>query len=373
VTPARILPVAVTLSAVVLVALVAWAVAGTPDAVLTDEAPIPALPTPTGDEFVAVSIREGENAGDVGKALEQAGVIRSGRHFRILASLMGVEDELLAGEYEFDLGLPALTVIGRLRRGETMPLTVTIPEGLRAEEIGELLEAEGIAAAADFRRALSASYDFAFLPQDAGLEGYLFPATYGFSRAATAEDAVTQMLAAFDEQVTPEVRQEAESQGLSLHELVTLASIIEREAVKAEERPLMAGVFLNRLRQGMRLEADPTVQYAVAALPGSGPDSVAEFGWWKKALTESDLQVDSPYNTYVNAGLPPGPIANPGLASIEAVARPAETDFLYFVARPAARPHLPSAEYKRLIVSGAKHWELPPAYLDRLEALPVGG
>jgi UPF0755 protein len=229
--------------------------------------------------------------------------------------------------------MPALTAIGRLRRGATRPLTVTFPEGLRVEEIGELMEAAGVVSSAEFRRALSEAYDLPFLadlPASAGLEGYLFPATYGFSRVVTAQEAVRQMLAAFDDRISPELRQDAEAQGLSLHELITLASIVEREAVVSEERPVIAAVFLNRLGLGMRLEADPTVQYAIAA----EASSVQEFGWWKGGLTESDLQVASPYNTYVNVGLPPGPIANPGLASIEAVARPAETDFLFFVARP---------------------------------------
>ena len=138
-----------------------------------------------------------------------------------------------------------------------------------------------------------------------------------------------RMLAAFDAQATPELRQAIQASGLSLHEAVTLASIVEREAVLPEERPIIASVFLNRLRLGMPLEADPTVQYALA----SDPASVERFGFWKQGLTTEDLQVDSPYNTYVNGGLPPGPIANPGLASLEAVAHPAQTSYLYFVAR----------------------------------------
>jgi len=137
------------------------------------------------------------------------------------------------------------------------------------------------------------------------------------------------MLAAFDTQVTPELRQAMQASDLTLHEAVTLASIVEREAVRPEERPLIAGVFLNRLRLGMSLGADPTVQYALA----SDPASVERFGFWKQGLTTEDLQVDSAYNTYVNGGLPPGPIANPGLASLEAVAHPAQTSYLYFVAR----------------------------------------
>jgi UPF0755 protein len=246
---------------------------------------------------------------------------------------MGVEGKMVAGSYEFDRGMPTLQVIGRLRAGITMPLTVTVPEGLRSEEVALLMEREGIVSAEEFRAALaSEKYDFGFLaerPPGAGLEGYLFPATYGFSRGVTAEEMVRRMLAAFDEQVTPELRQAAQNAGLTLHEAVTLASIIEREAVKAEERPVIAGVFLNRLRLGMPLDADPTVQYALA----NDSANVERFGFWKQGLTLEDLQVDSPYNTYVNGGLPPGPICNPGLASLEAVAHPAQTGYLYFVAR----------------------------------------
>ena len=329
----RLLPLAIAAAALAAVALVAWIVAGTPGAVLQNEPPMPVLPTPSGTDAVSVEVAPGESAGDISQRLEEAGVIESARLFRILVALMGVENEMVAGRYEFDRGMLTLQVIGRLRRGITMPLTVTVPEGLRSEEVALVVEREDIVKAEDFRHALaSEAYDFGFLaerPPGAGLEGYLFPATYGFSRGVTAEEAVRRMLAAFDAQVTPELRQAVRASGLTLHEAVTLASIVEREAVRPEERPLIAGVFLNRLRLSMPLEADPTVQYALA----NDPASVERFGFWKQGLTTEDLQVDSSYNTYVNGGLPPGPIANPGLASLEAVAHPAQTNYLYFVAR----------------------------------------
>ena len=329
----RLLPLAIAAAALAAVGLVAWAVSCTPGAVLQNEPALPVLPTPSGTDAVSVEVAAGESAGDISRRLEETGVIESARLFRILVALMGVENEMVAGRYGFDRGMPTLQVIGRLRLGITMPLTVTVPEGLRSEEVALLMEREGIVKAEDFRRALaSETYDFAFLaerPPGAGLEGYLFPATYGFSRGVTAEEVVRRMLAAFDAQVTPELRQAIQGSGLTLHEAVTLASIVEREAVRPEERPLIAGVFLNRLRLGMSLGADPTVQYALA----SDPASVERFGFWKQGLTTEDLQVDSAYNTYVNGGLPPGPIANPGLASLEAVAHPAQTSYLYFVAR----------------------------------------
>jgi UPF0755 protein len=318
----------------VAVGLAAWVISATPGTVLQDKPSLPALPTPSGTDVVSVEVAPGDSASDIGGRLQEAGVIESARLFRILVSLMGVENEMVAGRYQFDRGMPTLQVIGRLRGGVTMPLMVTVPEGLRSEEIALLMERQGIVKADDFRRALtSGAYDFGFLserPPGAGLEGYLFPATYGFSRGVTAQEVVRRMLAAFDAQVTPELRQAIQASGLTLHEAVTLGSIVEREAVLPEERPIIASVFLNRLRLGMPLEADPTVQYAVA----SDPASVEQYGFWKQALTTEDLAVDSPYNTYVNGGLPPGPIANPGLASLEAVAHPAQTNYLYFVAKP---------------------------------------
>jgi UPF0755 protein len=329
----RLLALAVIAAALAATSLTAWVIAGTPGAALQDEPSIAALPTPSGSDVAIIEVAEGDGAGDIGRRLEEAGVIRSARLFDILVALMGVEDEMVAGHYEFNRAMPTLQVIGRLRRGVTMPLTVTVPEGLRSEEVALLMEREGIVSADGFQRALaSGEHDFDFLlerPPGVGLEGYLFPATYGFSRGVSAEEAVQRMLAAFDAQVTPELRQAAQATGLSLHQAVTLASIVEREAAKADERPLIAGVFLNRLRLGMPLEADPTVQYALANDPGN----VERFGFWKQGLTLGDLQVDSPYNTYVNGELPPGPICNPGLASLEAVAHPAQINYLYFVAR----------------------------------------
>jgi UPF0755 protein len=195
------------------------------------------------------------------------------------------------------------------------------------------MQSEGVVSRQAFLEAIQGSYDFAFLrnkPAGANLEGYLFPDTYFFGRTTTVEDAVKQMLENFDRKFSEELRQEAANLGLGVHTVLTLASIVEREAQVPEERPIIAGVFLRRLRLGIPLEADPTVQYAV----GSDPESVAKYGYWKKELTQADLEVDSPYNTYRRMGLPPGPIANPGLDSIVAVVRPAETNYLYFVAKP---------------------------------------
>jgi UPF0755 protein len=154
------------------------------------------------------------------------------------------------------------------------------------------------------------------------LEGFLFPDTYHLNGESQPIELVATMLETFDRRVTPELRHGFRAQGLTLHQSVTLASIVEREAVVTDERPLIASVFLNRLAQGIKLDADPTVQYAL----GRQPDG----SWWKTGLTLDDLLVDSPYNTYVGPGLPPAPIANPGLESLRAVAFPASSPFLFF-------------------------------------------
>ena len=328
----RIVPVAVTFLAVATVGIVAWAVLLIPGTILGSEPSTDLGPTPV-EGSVVVPIEAGESARRIAEDLEDAGVIESARLFRVLVAFMGVEDELLSGDYEFDKGMVTLTVIDRIHTGITAPVMVTIPEGLRIEEIADLLDEKGLLKAEDFIAAAEKTdYDFAFL-EDLGegtdLNGYLFPATYGFSRTVSGEDAVRQMLKAFDEKVPPTVQVELPTSGLTLHQLVTLASIVEREAMKPEERPLIASVFINRLKLGIPLQADPTVQFAVAA----DPKSVVEYGYWKKELSMADLQLESSYNTYVNPGLPPGPIACPGLDSVMAVLRPARTNYLFFVAK----------------------------------------
>jgi len=327
----RFVPLAGILLAVVMVGIGIWQITETPGSVLKEEPPT-VLPTSTPGEPVLITIQAGQTSQEVGDKLEDEGVISSGLLFRVLAALEGYDQKLVAGDYELEKGMPTLEVIERIRRGQTAPLVVTIREGLRAEEIAELMESKKVISAEDFLQAIEQWYEFSFLyskPYWATLEGYLFPDTYFFHRNTTAEEVVQQILENFDQRFDADLRQEAAVAGLSLRTVLTLASIVEREAQVPEERPIIADVFLKRLRRGMPLEADPTVQYAL----GNDPASVAEHGYWKQELSQADLEVDSPYNTYRNAGLPPGPICNPGLASIQAVIRPTQTDYLYFVAR----------------------------------------
>ena len=327
----KIVPAAVAALALATIGIVVWAITLVPSTILGSE-PEEMLGPTTANGVATVTIEDGDGARSIAEELQDAGVIQSARLFRVLVAFMGIENELQAGSYEFDKGMSTLSVINRIHTGVTAPVMVTIPEGLRAEEIGDLLEKEGVVSKSGFLSALKEDYGKPFLPEGAGernLQGYLFPATYGFSRATSGHQAVEQMLDAFEEQVVTEVQPQLETTGLTLDQVITLGSIVEREAVKPEERPLIASVYLNRMKVNIALQADPTVQFAVA----NDPQSVSQYGYWKKELTLSDLEIDSPYNTYKNGGLPPGPIASPGLDSINAVLRPARTNYLFFVAK----------------------------------------
>ena len=334
----RLYPFAAAGVSVVLAAVVLWQVVESSN----DLGDVPAYsPRPLPSDLVPeVTVDQGMSPRDIGNRLENAGVITSATQFSILVSLLGYDGILQAGDYEFDLGTPALTAVYRIRQGQTTTRSITVTEGWRLEEVADALDKLGIprdeflseAVTRNFARSSARPDGYDFLPttgRNVSLEGYLYPATYPVRKDDTPESILNKMLKAFQDNVTPDIRSAAQSVGLDQHDVITLASIIEREAVVPDERPIIAQVFLSRLRQGMSLEADPTVQYAVA----QDAASVAQFGYWKKDLTRADLDVDSPYNTYLNSGLPPGPICNPRLESIEAVVHPATTNYLYFVAK----------------------------------------
>lgn len=289
---------------------------------------------PASDETVLVTVDPGENAASIGRKLEDAGVIRDARLFQVVAGLMGAEDELAAGQYEFPKGIAAIQAVSKIRRGETATTTVTVPEGRRLEEVADIVAEAGLATRGDFIAAASRTdygYEFlAAIPEGATLEGFLFPDTYTFPKGVTAQDVVDVMLRTFQDKALPEIQPGLEQSGLTLYEVVTLASVVEREAVVADERSVIASVFLNRLEIGMALGADPTVQYALTVVD---PSSIQEYGYWKKDLTYQDLQTDSVYNTRLYAGLMPTPIASPGLGALMAVVQPAETNYLYFVCK----------------------------------------
>ena len=326
----RFFPIAAAGVSLLLGALAVWQVVESSND-LDDVPPYSPAATPF-DGVVEISIEVGMSPRDIGERLEEGAVITSATQFNILAALLGYEGILQAGEYEFQPGTPALTVLYRIRYGQTSSRSVTVVEGWLLEEVADAVEEQGISRDEFIAEARARNFDFDFLSgagRNATLEGYLHPATYPIRKDDTARTLLEKMLGAFGDSLTPDIESGAQAAGLDLHDVVTLASIIEREAVAPEERPIMAQVFLSRLRQGIPLEADPTVQYAVA----ESAASVRQFGYWKQELTRADLETDSPYNTYANDGLPPGPICNPRMDSISAVVHPATTNYLYFVAK----------------------------------------
>lgn len=304
--------------------------AGTPDAAIPDDLAASPSITASSGETVGYTLPPGGSASTVGADLERIGVINAGLRFELLLRLMGLENSLAAGDYTLALGSSTLAVIDQLRvREGDEGTSVVFPEGIRIEEMAEIVEESGLGTAEEFMAAVAnaelSPETAATLPEGHDLQGYLFPDTY---EATSVEQLVSRMIQRFENQFDEALRDAAAGQGLNLHQALTLASIVEREAVIPEERPLIAGVFFNRIAAGDLIGADPTVQFAVAL----DPASVAEFGWWKSGLTSVDLENPSPYNTRLYPGIPPGPIANPGLASIEAVAYPEQTDYYYFVA-----------------------------------------
>jgi peptidoglycan lytic transglycosylase G len=323
--------------AIAVIAGALWLINGSPDAI--PRKGVTLTPAAPGNGPILISVEAGDNAADIGRRLQASDIIDNGASFERLAKIIGAESHLAAGEYEFLPGTSVLDAVARIRDGLTAARIVSIPEGRRIEEVAEILQQRGVVSADDFLAAANAiatngsSVDADLLssrPASATLEGYIYPATYSFSYRVDASDVVLQMIDALATRFTPELRQEAQQEGLTVHQVLTLASIVEREAVLPEERPIIASVYLNRMAIGMPLQADPTVQYAITARPGS----VVEYGYWKRELSLQDLQFDSTYNTYVQPGLPPGPIANPGIDSIVAVIRPAKTNYFYFVAKP---------------------------------------
>ncbi len=323
---------AVTALAVALAGAGGWLLVDGPGNDLDDIDAYRPVATPEG-EPITVIVDPGASTEKIADDLEASGAVQSGTQFRILVAFLGYDRKLQPGEYEFQPETPELDAVYRLRRGLVSTKSLTVVEGWRLEEIADAVAEQGIDRAEFIRAAHRSDYDFPFLEGmriGQRLDGYLFPATYTIRRRDTAHDVVQRMLQAFADNVPTSVQEQGEGLGLSLHEVLTLASIIEREAVVPEERPIMAQVFLRRLRLGIELAADPTVQYAVA----EDSESVAEFGYWKQELTQEDLEIDSLYNTRILSGLPPGPICSPGLDSINAVVNPATTNYLYFVAKP---------------------------------------
>ncbi|HEY7284627.1 MAG TPA: endolytic transglycosylase MltG [Vicinamibacterales bacterium] len=273
------------------------------------------------EQFVDIPAGAGSRA--IGDRLAAAGVVRDPWTFRVALYLSRQGRHLKAGEYRFDSAMTPEQVIDKIARGDVYVIPVTFPEGLTIAEMARIFEDHGLGTASSF---VDAAKDISQIrdldPLAKNLEGYLFPETYSLSRQTDAPRLVHQMVAGFEHALSPEIRAAAAARHLSIRQLVTLASIVEKETARAEERPVVAAVYSNRLRVGMPLQCDPTVIYALTRARR-----------YDGNIHKADLSFDSPYNTYRYPGLPPGPIASPGRASLEAAANPATADFLYFVSR----------------------------------------
>lgn len=288
-----------------------------------------ALDAPAGSPGTTVDLTvvEGDTASSVIQRLSQAGIVEQPNVLRFYLRYRGLDRGIDAGIYNLRGEMTIREIANALQSSQPVQNTITIPEGWRRDEIAQLLsdlklgfgEAEFLIETMTPPQNIIHAYD---IPASSTLEGFLFPDTYLIDPDSSAQDFVFIMLANFEKRLTPEIRQGFTNQGLTTFEGVTLASIVEREAVLPEERTRISAVFHNRLKLDMPLEADPTVQFAL----GAQADGI----WWKRSLTYDDLEIDSPYNTYRYAGLPLGPIANPGLDSLSAVAFPDQTNELYF-------------------------------------------
>ena len=273
-----------------------------------------------------VSIDPGMTSKEIAGLLSEADLLQSPILFRIVTKLTRVDNKLKAGTYRLNSRMGTVGIVRALARGDVELVRFTIPEGVSMRDMADLLEAKGLASKERFLY-LAGGQDADFKVSEGdmefsgNLEGYLFPDTYTVEIGITEEEIITVMVRRFAQAVLPEWSREnvdENAKKLGLHGVITLASIIEKEAKLSEERPLVASVFYNRLRLNMPLQSCATVQFAL--------------GSWKTRLTLNDLETDSPYNTYITLGLPPGPIASPGLSSVRAALEPAASDYLYFTA-----------------------------------------
>lgn len=292
-------------------------------------APVEAsAPADANNGTIQVDIPPGATAEEIGQSLEELGLIRSDRAWELWTRWQSLQDKAgsyQAGTYALSPTLPMTAIAAQLWQGEVMQLSYTIPEGWSIEQMGNYFEEQGFFKADEFVQASkNVPRDrFSWLPENVPhLEGFLFPDTYVFEGTLTPEKVIDQMLTQFEQVALPVYEAQKDDSPYSLLEWVTLASIVEKEAVVDSERPTIAGVFARRLEEGMPLGADPTVEY------GLGIRQTVD-----KPLTYAQVATPSPYNTYVNAGLPPTPIAAPGLASLEVSLKPENTEYLYFMAR----------------------------------------
>ena len=298
---------------------------------------------------VVVGIPRGTSVRDVAALLEHNGAIRDRFFFEAYVRLSRKSSRLKAGEYEFSAGDNLQTVVDKLLRGDTKKYTFTLPEGHNVRELCRALIPRGL----NLITCLELISDTGQIKEKpAGartLEGYLFPETYTFDAFTTPETFISSMVDMFYKKIGPDREAKAKALGFTLHQLVTLASVVEKETGRPDERPMIAAVFLNRLKRGMPLQSDPTVIYGIDPFNGN--------------LTKADLQRDAPHNTYTRPGLPVGPICSPGLAAIDSVLNPASTGALYFVAKGDGSHYFSSSleEHNRAVSHYQRGHDAPPS------------
>ena len=279
---------------------------------------------PGGTNDVEFVVEPNSSTSVIASQLLDEGLIRSERFFILYTRLAAVDQSLRAGTYHLNGSMGLAEIISELQKGSVRAVSFTVPEGFTIEQVADLFDAKGIVNREDFLQLMkNGDFNSPFLDQPPGgeysLEGFLFPDTYKITAETTGGEVISLMLDRFNEIYKPEYADRARQLGMTDYEIITLASIIEREAKKPEERPIISAVFHNRLKKGMLLQSCATVQYAL--------------GETKPVLYNEDLEVESPYNTYKHQGLPPGPIASPGEAAIKAALYPADVSYLYFVAK----------------------------------------
>ena len=281
------------------------------------------------DQVIYLSVKPGMSASDIGDELVRRGVLEGKIPFWWKARQSGAASNFKTGMYAMHPRMSADAVLQKLTAGDTAVVKFTIPEGFGVKEIAKRLADEGLVDEQEFLTKAKdyAPYDYIRRKSDIryACEGFLFPDTYELHEEASVDAILKMMSEDFDTRLTPELRARAKEMNLSIHDLITLASLVEKEARYAEDRPIIAQVFFKRMKLGMPLQSDTTLQYLMNAP--------------KEDVSIKDTKIDSPYNTYQIKGLPPGPIASPGMAAIKAVLYPADTDYLYFVADRQGHNH----------------------------------
>ena len=293
------------------------------------------------NQTIFLSVKKGMSASDIGDELVKHGIITNKKAFWLQVKKSDAADKFKSGTYAFKPNTPPEEIINKLVNGETTQVKFTIPEGFGIKEIAKRLSDEGLVDEDEFLRKAKDFAPYSYIKRDKDIryacEGFLFPDTYVLHDDPTVEGILEMMAEDMDNRLTPKMRKRAEEMNLSIHELITLASLVEKEAMYEEDRPIIAQVFFKRLKIGMPLQTDTTIQYLLDAP--------------KEDVSIKDTKIESPYNTYQIKGLPPGPIASPGMAAIEAVLYPADTDYLYFVADRKGHNHYSKsyAEHQQIV------------------------